>query len=156
MPIKFEQSSAVKEGTKRLSPCAPADTVHSRRNTLAAGAGLRHSVTCIILNPSNSLCSVFIIRQRVLYEQSRDTWEPQENFSFINILMCYLPFAFYFTSVQQSFQEATRHDCSNIFILMVSGMCSFVFLHCKNVSVFICSKINIKTYKPCTPSLKVS
>ena len=30
MPIKFEQSSALKEGTKRLSLCAFADTIHPR------------------------------------------------------------------------------------------------------------------------------
>ena len=42
MPIKFEQSSTLKEGTKRLSPCASANTIHPRRNTLAAAAGLWH------------------------------------------------------------------------------------------------------------------
>ena len=42
MLIKFEQSSALKEWTKRLSLCAFADTVHPHRNTLAAGAGLQH------------------------------------------------------------------------------------------------------------------
>ena len=31
MPIKFEQSSALKEGTKRPSPCAFAHTVHLRQ-----------------------------------------------------------------------------------------------------------------------------
>ena len=40
MLIKLGHSSALKEGTKRLSPSAAADTVHPRRNTLAAGAGL--------------------------------------------------------------------------------------------------------------------
>ena len=42
MPIKFEQFSAPKEGTKRLSPCASASIVHPRQgvHSLAAGAGL--------------------------------------------------------------------------------------------------------------------
>jgi len=31
MPIKSEQSGALKEGTKRLSPCAFANTVHPRQ-----------------------------------------------------------------------------------------------------------------------------
>ena len=41
MLIKLEQSSVLKKGTKRLSPCASADTFHPHRNTLVAGAGLR-------------------------------------------------------------------------------------------------------------------
>ena len=31
MPVKFEQSGALKEGTKRLSPCAFANTVRLRQ-----------------------------------------------------------------------------------------------------------------------------
>ena len=44
MLIKFEQSSALKGDTKRLSPCVSANAVHPRGNTLAAGAGLQHIV----------------------------------------------------------------------------------------------------------------
>ena len=35
MPIKFEQSSALKEGTKRLSPCA-----YANANPLLSGRAL--------------------------------------------------------------------------------------------------------------------
>jgi len=42
MLIKFEQSSALKEGTKRLSPCASPTLSIPGGNTLAAGAGLWH------------------------------------------------------------------------------------------------------------------
>ena len=44
MPIKFEQSSALKEGTKRLSPLQKLRSVHllwESVHSLAAGAGLQ-------------------------------------------------------------------------------------------------------------------
>lgn len=46
MPITFEQFSTLKQGTKRLSPGASANTIHSRQgvHSLAAGAGLRQVV----------------------------------------------------------------------------------------------------------------
>jgi len=40
MLIKFDQSSTLKEGTKRLSPCASPTLSIPGGNTLAAGAGL--------------------------------------------------------------------------------------------------------------------
>ena len=46
MEIKFEQSSALKEGTKRLSPCASADTVHPLRNTLRLELDSRKVTPC--------------------------------------------------------------------------------------------------------------
>jgi len=47
MPIKFEQSIILKEGTKRLSPCTFDEAVPLLQgvHTLAAGAGHGHLVT---------------------------------------------------------------------------------------------------------------
>ena len=47
MPIKFEQFSALKEGTKRLFPCASTSAVPLLQgvNSLAARAGLQQGNT---------------------------------------------------------------------------------------------------------------